>query len=234
MIKILATLQGTLVNGTAIALGALFGVLIGRLVPERCHQIAMQGIGLVVILIGLSMALQSDQLLLLILSLILGGIAGELARLEERLLAAGRWLENRTGSGRASLAGAFVNATLIYAVGAMAVTGALESGLSGRHQILYAKSILDGISAVIFASSMGVGVAFAAVPVMLYEGSIALLARVAASILTIPVINELSATGGILILAIGLNLLQIKEIRVGNLLPAFLFNLLFMLACGLT
>lgn len=234
MIKILATLQGTLVNGTAIACGALLGVLIGRLVPERCHEIAMQGIGLVVILIGLRMALQCEQLLLLILSLILGGISGELARLEERLLSAGYWLEKRIGSSRSSMAGAFVNATLIYAVGAMAITGALESGLSGEHQILYAKSILDGVSAVIFASSMGVGVAFAALPVVLYQGSIALLAKLAASVLTIPVINELSATGGILIMAIGFNLLRIKEIRVGNLLPAFLFTLLFMLACGLT
>lgn len=230
----LPILQGTLVNGAAIIIGAVAGVLIGRMIPGRCQEIAMQGIGLAVILIGLRMALQSEQVLLLVLSLILGGIAGEIMRLEDRLLTAGRWFEKRIGGGRSPLAKAFVYATLIYAVGAMAITGALESGLLRQHQILYTKSILDGVSAVVFASSMGAGVALSAIPVVLYQGSIALLAGVLALLLTDPVITEMSATGGVLILAIGFNLLQIKEIRVGNLLPALLCNLVLMFALGLS
>jgi uncharacterized protein len=227
-LPLLETLQGTVVNGIAIIAGALLGVLLGRLIPERLSEITMQGIGLAVLLIGLQMALQSEQVLILIFSLILGGISGELLNLEEKLLAVGRRLEKLVGGKQSHLARAFVYATLIYAVGAMAITGALESGLLGRHQILYAKSALDGISAVVFASTMGIGVAFSALPVMLYQGGIALLARWISLFLTEAVIVELSAVGGLLIVAISLNLLQLKTLKVGNLLPALLFNALLV------
>lgn len=225
---LLETLQGTVVNGVAIIAGALLGVLLGRLIPERLSEITIQGLGLAVLLIGLQMALQSEQVLILIFSLILGGISGELLNLEDKLLAVGRRLEKLVGGKQPHLARAFVYATLIYAVGAMAITGALESGLLGRHQILYAKSALDGISAVIFASTMGIGVAFSALPVILYQGGIALLARWVSLFLTDVVIVELSAVGGLLIVAISLNLLQLKTLKVGNLLPALLFNALLV------
>ena len=225
---LLETLQGTVVNGIAIIAGALLGVLLGRLIPERLSEITIQGLGLAVLLIGLQMALQSEQVLILIFSLILGGISGELLNLEDKLLAVGRRLEKLVGGKQPHLARAFVYATLIYAVGAMAITGALESGLLGRHQILYAKSALDGISAVIFASTMGIGVAFSALPVILYQGGIALLARWVSFFLTDVVIVELSAVGGLLIVAISLNLLQLKTLKVGNLLPALLFNALLV------
>jgi len=144
-LPLLEQLQGTIVNGAAIVIGALIGVLLGRVVPERIHVISMQGIGLAVLLIGLQMAVQSEHLLLVIFSLVLGGIAGELIGLEEKLLALGEKLEKAVGKKQPQLARAFMNATLIYAVGAMSVTGALESGLLGRHQILYAKSALDAV-----------------------------------------------------------------------------------------
>ncbi|MBS3943296.1 MAG: DUF554 domain-containing protein [Dethiobacter sp.] len=221
-------MQGTFVNGAAIIIGALIGLLFGRVVPERIHVVSMQGIGLAVLLIGLQMAVRSEHLLLVIFSLVLGGIAGELIGLEERLLGLGERLEKVLGKKQPQLARAFMNATLIYAVGAMSVTGALESGLLGRHQILYAKSALDGISAVVFASTMGIGVAFSAFPVMFYQGAIALLAGWASVFLTETVIVEFSAVGGLLIVAIGLNILQIKTLKVGNLLPALLFNVLLV------
>jgi len=224
----LETLQGTIVNGVAIVAGALFGTLLGRAIPERFSIISMQGIGLAVLLIGLQMAVRSEQILLVIFSLVLGGILGELLNLENRLLALGRRLEKLAGGEDSQVARAFMYATLIYAVGAMAVTGALESGLLGRHQILYAKSALDGISAVVFASTMGIGVLFSALPVMLYQGSIALLARWISVFLTDTVIMEFSALGGLLIIAIGLNVLQIKTIKVGNLLPALLCHALLV------
>lgn len=225
---LLEQLQGTFVNGAAIIIGALIGLLFGRVVPERIHVVSMQGIGLAVLLIGLQMAVRSEHLLLVIFSLVLGGIAGELIGLEERLLGLGERLEKVLGKKQPQLARAFMNATLIYAVGAMSVTGALESGLLGRHQILYAKSALDGISAVVFASTMGIGVAFSAFPVMFYQGAIALLAGWASVFLTETVIVEFSAVGGLLIVAIGLNILQIKTLKVGNLLPALLFNVLLV------
>ncbi len=226
--SLLEALQGTAVNGAAIVAGALLGLFLGRFIPERLNEIAMQGIGLAVLLIGFQMALKSEQVLILIISLVLGGVAGELLQLEAKMLAVGRRLEKLVGGKNLQLARAFVYAALIYVVGAMAVTGALESGLLGQHQILYAKAALDGISAVVFASTMGIGVAFAALPVMLYQGSIALLARWASVFLTDPVVMEFSAVGGLLIVAIGLNLLQLKTIKVGNLLPALLFNALMV------
>ncbi|MEW5783916.1 MAG: DUF554 domain-containing protein [Bacillota bacterium] len=219
-----SVLQGTIVNGAAIIAGALVGVALGKIIPKRLSEITMQGIGLAVLLIGLQMALQSQQVLLLIFSLVLGGITGELLKLEERLLTVGGWLERNVGRNQSSIARSFVYATMIYVVGAMAITGALESGLLGSHQILYAKAALDGVSAVVFASTMGVGVAFAALPVVLYQGAIALMARWTSVILTEAVIIEISAVGGILIVAISLSLLQLKTIKVGNLLPAFLFS----------
>jgi uncharacterized protein len=224
----LETLQGTIINGIAIVAGALLGVFMGRLIPKRLNDITIQGLGLAVLLIGMQMALKSEQILLVIISLVLGGITGELLDLEERLLAVGRFLEKLVGGKQSELARAFIYAMLVYTVGAMGVTGALESGLLGQHQILYAKSAIDGISSVIFASTMGIGVAFSALPVMLYQGSIALLALWASSFLTEAVIVEFSAVGGLLIIAIGLNLLQIKTLKVGNLLPALLINALLM------
>ncbi len=221
---LLGTLQGTLVNALAIITGALAGVILGRLIPERFNEIAMQGIGLAVLLIGLQMALQSQQVLLLIFSLVLGGIIGELLRIEERLLSLGIMIERSLGGGQSKIARAFVYTTLLYCVGAMAITGSLESGLMGRHQILYAKSALDGIASIVFGSTMGIGVAFSALPVLVYQGSIVLLARWASLFLSDTIIVELSAVGGLLIVGIGLNLLQIKSLKIGNLLPALLIN----------
>jgi uncharacterized membrane protein YqgA involved in biofilm formation len=227
-LSLLGTLQGTLINAFAIAVGAIVGVTVGRLIPKRFNDIAAQGIGLAVLLIGLQMALKSQQVLLLIFSLVIGGIFGEMLRLEEKLLDLGKRIECSVGGGRSKIAQAFVYSTLIYCVGAMGITGSLESGLLGQHQILYAKSALDGISAIIFASTMGIGVAFSALPVFLYQGFIVLLARWASLILSEPVIIELSAVGGLLIVGIGLNLLQIKSLKIANLLPALLFNALFV------
>lgn len=223
----LGPLQGTLVNGAAIIVGAVTGLLIGRFISRRLSDWIMQIIGLAVLLIGFQMALNCRQVLLLVVSMVLGGVTGELLRLEERLLGLGRWLESRLGNG-GKIAQGFVYATLLYGVGAMAITGAMESGLLGRHQILYSKSILDGISAIILGSTMGAGVALAAAPVVLYQGGLALAARGVGSLLTDPIITELTATGGLLIVAIGLNLLQIKKLEVGNLLPALLFNVVLV------
>ncbi|HHX86809.1 MAG TPA: DUF554 domain-containing protein [Firmicutes bacterium] len=220
-------MQGTLVNGVAIIAGAILGVLIGKLIPKRLNELTMQIIGLCTLLIGFQLALNSRQVLLVIISMVLGGITGELIRLEERLLALGCWLESRLGNGSA-MARSFVYATLLYGVGAMAITGAMESGLLGKHQILYSKSILDGVSSIVLASTMGFGVALAAIPVVIYQGAMALAAQGMGFLLTETVITELSAVGGLLIVAIGLNLLQLKEIKVGNLLPALLFNLLLV------
>ncbi|AFM43542.1 uncharacterized membrane protein, possible Na+ channel or pump [Desulfosporosinus acidiphilus SJ4] len=181
----------------------------------------IQGIGLVVLLIGGSMALQTKNTLIIIASLVLGGIVGEWIDIELRLENFGKWLESkfaRKGE-ETEFTKAFVTASLIYCVGAMAIMGSLESGLKGNHNILFAKAMLDGISAVVFASSMGVGVILSALPVFIYQGAITLGAGLLQGVLSGQVISEMGATGGLLIVGIGLNILEIKQVKVGNLLP---------------
>ncbi len=213
---------GTFVNTIAIVFGGLVGLLFGQAFPEKIKKTVIQGIGLAILLIGGSMALQTKNPLIIISSLVLGGIFGEWIDIELRLQHFGQWLERKfakKGQGT-GFTKAFVTTSLIYCVGAMAIMGSLESGLNGNHNILFAKSMLDGITAVIFASSMGVGVLVSAIPVFVYQGSITMAAVLLQGILSPQVIAEMSATGGLLILGIGFNILELKEIKVGNLLPA--------------
>ncbi|HWQ70702.1 MAG TPA: DUF554 domain-containing protein [Desulfitobacteriaceae bacterium] len=211
---------GTLVNVGAIIIGGLIGFLFGKAFPKRMRHTVTQGIGLAVLLIGGKMALLTENALIVIGSLVLGGIVGELIDIELRLKNLGKWLEKRItiGKGNGQFSKAFVTSSLIYCIGAMAIMGALESGLHGNNSILYAKAMLDGISSVVFTSTLGIGVIFSALPVLIYQGGISLLAGLLQG-LSPAVINEMSATGGLLIVAIGINILEIKEIKVANLLP---------------
>ena len=213
---------GTIVNVAAIVAGGLLGKILGKGLAENMRRTVMQAIGLGVLLIGMQMALVTQNITIVILSLVLGGITGELLRIQSRLDNLGLFLEGKFSreEGRNTFAKAFVTASLVYCVGAMAIMGSLESGLTGQHQTLYAKSILDGVSAIMFSSTLGIGVAFAAVPVFIYQGFITLLASWIQVFMTAAVIAEMKATGGLLIFGIGLNLLNITDIKVGNLLPA--------------
>ncbi|MEL1134896.1 DUF554 domain-containing protein [Desulfitobacterium sp. THU1] len=212
---------GTIVNSLAIIIGAIVGILFGKALPEKIKRTVTQGIGLAVILIGLSMALETQNPIVVIASLVLGGILGEWIDIELRLQHLGLWLERKFAKGGAggNFTKGFVSSSLMFCVGAMAIMGALESGLKGVHDILYAKSMLDGISSIVLASSMGIGVLVSAIPVFLYQGGITVSAGLLQSMLSEAVIAEMSATGGLLIVGIGLTLLEIKEIKVGNLLP---------------
>jgi len=213
---------GTIVNTVAIILGAALGKWAGSALKEEMQKVVMQAIGLGVILIGLDMALTTDNILVVLVSLVLGGIIGELVALETQLEKMGQAMERLVANGRGetTFVKGFVSASLLYCVGAMAIMGALESGLTGQHTTLFAKSLLDGVSAVILASSLGWGVAFSALSVLVYQGSITLLAKWLGAFLTEAVVTEMTAVGGLLIFAIGLDLLSIKKLKVGNLLPA--------------
>ncbi|MFC4768460.1 DUF554 domain-containing protein [Effusibacillus consociatus] len=214
-------LLGTLVNAAAILVGSVLGVIFQR-IPEKMKQTIIQGLGLAVFIIGATMAFKAgDDLFWVILSLVAGAVIGELLDIEGKLESAGRFAERKMSRfGQGKIAETFVFASLIYCVGAMAIVGSLESGLNSNHSVLYTKSILDGFSAIIFTSTMGVGVALSAIPVFFYQGLIALTADLMSDFLSQPVITVMSATGGILIMGIALNILEIKKINVGNLLPA--------------
>ncbi|GFO57634.1 membrane protein [Geomonas sp. Red276] len=212
-------MTGTTVNAAAIVCGSLVGVKGGHLLSEKVRGTIMAGLGLAVLLIGAQLALKSNQVMIVIGSLIGGGVIGELLGIEARLEAIGELLGSRfKGSGK--VAEGFVTATLLYCVGAMAIMGSLQDGLGGRPEILYAKAALDGIASVALASTLGIGVLFSALPLFAYQGGITLCATAAQQILTPPVVQEMNAVGGLLIVAIAFDMLGVKRLPVGNLLPA--------------
>jgi len=220
---------GTIVNTLAIVCGSLIGLVFRGKVPEQYRETVIYAISLAVLLIGLQGALKSREILLVISSLAVGSVMGEWLRIERRLEMLGSWLEARFSRGGSDLARGFVTTSLIYCVGSMAIVGSLESGLAGNHRTLFAKSILDGIGSVVFASTFGIGVLFSAVTVFVYQGAITLAASMVRPLLTPTVITEMSAVGGLLIMAIAINLLEIKRLKVGNMLPAIFIPLIYYL-----
>lgn len=212
---------GTLVNIAAVILGSLLGLLLRKGLPQRLRDVLMAGMGLCVILIGLKGALGTSNEMIVILSVVLGGCAGAALKIEKRLDSLGARLQKHFASGGDDHFGkGFVAASLMFCVGAMAIVGSMDSGLRGDHSTLLAKSILDGVSSIILASTLGPGVMLSAVVILIYQGGIALLAQVVAPVLTDRAIAEMSAVGGLLILGIGLNMLRKQHIPVGDLLPA--------------
>ena len=221
---------GVLVNVIAIVIGGSIGLVFKKGLNEKLLKLILQGIGLSVIIIGISGALMSNNLLLLVISLVLGGIIGGLLKIEHNLDKLGQSIEDKfSRKGEGGFAEGFVMASLVYCVGAMAIVGSIEAGVSGSNQTLYIKSILDGITAIVFTATLGYGVLFSGVSVLIYQGSIVLLGVQLESFLTDEMINEISAVGGVLIMGIGITMLEIKKIHVGDLLPAVLIPVIWFI-----
>jgi hypothetical protein len=218
---------GTIVNCLTIIAGSLVGMGFKNGIPERYNQTVMQAIGLSVILIGIKSALGCDDLLIIIISLALGSLVGEWVGIENYLERLGNWLETKFSKKAGGFSAGFVTASLMYCVGSMAIVGSLESGLTGNHDTLFAKATLDGIVGIILSSSLGIGVLFSAVPVLLYQGGITLMAGFLKPLLIPAVVSQMSATGGLLIVALGLNMLREKKLKVGNMLPAIFIPLIY-------
>ncbi|MBE6910624.1 MAG: DUF554 domain-containing protein [Ruminococcaceae bacterium] len=221
-------MTGTLVNALGILAGTAVGLLLGRLIPERLSDAVTKAVALCVLYIGVSGTLADENTLVMIVSMVLGTIVGELLRLDDGLQALGGRIEaalaKRGVKGRISEG--FVAASLLFCVGAMAIVGALESGLTGDHATLYAKTMLDTVSSAVYASTMGFGVALSAIPVLLYQGAITLGASLLSPVLTGTVINEMKAVGSLLIVALSLNMLGLTRIKVMNSVPAVFFPIL--------
>lgn len=220
-------LYGTLINGLCIVLGSVIGLFFTK-IPERIKETIMSGIALTVMVIGLKMGFTSDDIVVILLSLLSGALIGEGIQLEDKFEKFGAWIEAKfkQKSPNSSIAQGFITASLIFVIGSMAVIGALYSGLRGDHSILITKAFIDGFVALVLTTTLGFGVVLSVIPVILYEGSIALLATKINEWLSEDFLNSfidvLTSTGGILIFAIGLNLLNITKIRIANLLPSLL------------
>lgn len=220
-------LYGTLINSACIIAGGLLGLLFTN-IPERIKETIIQAISLAILLIGFQMAFKTDAIIVVLLSLLSGAFMGELVQLEAGINRFGNWIESKFSSPgkEISIAQGFITSSLIFVVGAMAIVGALDSGLRGDHEILITKGILDGFSALVFTTMMGYGVILAVVPVFLYEAGIALLAtqinKFVPEAFLDGLILQLTGVGGLIIVAIGLNMLNIVKIRIGNLIPALI------------
>ncbi len=220
---------GTFVNTIAIVVGSLIGLAFGRFIPSKITNTLIHGAALAVMMIGLKMAWKNNDFIILLCSLVFGGVIGELIGIEDRINGLGKWLEERFSRPGKSISKGFVTTTLLYCVGSMAVVGSLESGLTANHDTLFAKSVLDGLGSIIFAASLGIGVLFSAVSVFLYQGCITMSASFLKQFLTDSVISQMSAAGGLLIVAMAFNMLDIAKIKVANLLPAIFLPLIYFM-----
>lgn len=227
----MSALWGTLVNFVAILLGSGLGIVFKRGIPERLRSALVNGMGLCVLFVGVRGLFEGETTLLIVLSIAIGGLLGTLLKLDSLLDRMGGALERRVQKGAAdgSFAQGFVSASLLFCVGAMAIVGSLNSGLRGDHEMLFTKSVLDGVMALSLASTLGAGVAFSAVPVLLYQGVIALSAGALAPLLSSAAIADMTAAGSLLIVAIALNQLKCTDIKVVNYIPAVFLPLVYHL-----
>ena len=236
-------LVGSIVNALAVLAGSAAGLLLkwaaGRFssvlpdsaaLGERLQGILMQGLALCTLYLGVSGSLKGQNSLITILSMVIGALVGELLDLDGAMQRLGDWIQRKmtrvVPAGGTSIAEGFVTASLLFCVGAMAIVGALNDGLTGDHDMLFAKSLLDGVSSIVFSASLGIGVAFAAAAVLVYQGAIALMASFLAPFLADAVIAEMTCVGSLMIIAISLNMLGLTKIKVMNLVPAMLPPLL--------
>lgn len=215
---------GAIVNACAILLGGLLGLLLKGKITDNLTQSIIRILGLCVCVIGIAGAIRGD-IMLLVVSLALGTLAGELLHIDDGLSRFGLWVQGKLsqGSNDNTFAEGFITTTLLFCVGAMAIVGSIDSGLRDDQNIIFTKSIIDGVSAMIFASSLGVGVLFSAVAVFVYQGTIEFFAAYLQNIFTTELITQISAVGGVMILAIGLNMVLNAKLKVANLLPGFIF-----------
>lgn len=227
---------GTIVNTIAVIVGSIVGLFLKGGIPKRIDEAIMKALGLSVLYVGISGSLKCTETLLLILSLVIGVIIGELLDLDKALNHLGQHIEasvRKHSKNKDSIAKGFVSASLLFCVGSMAIVGAIQSGLEGNHETLFVKSMLDGITSIIYSSTMGIGVIFSAVAVLLYQGIITLASGFLGTLLIETQITNIGAIGSVLIIALGLNMLEITKIKVANFLPAIFIPMIYYIVQSL-
>ena len=221
-----------LINAFTVIIGTVLGVVIGPHVKEELKKLIMAAIGLTTLLIGLKMGMEGQFLLGILGCLLLGGVLGHWGRLEDRILGFGHFLRRRFATNEGSdgkFAHGFLNASLLFCVGAMTILGSLQAGIEGKYDIILIKSVMDGFMAFIMASTLGAGVGFSAISILLYQGALTLGAGFLQPWITPLLKTEINGLGGILVMAIGLELLELKKIKTAELLPSLILVVIFAL-----
>lgn len=218
-------MTGTLINAITVLIGGTLGTLLGHRFPQRMQETVLASLGLFTLVIAIDSALVSRNVLIVLGSLLIGALIGETLHIERRLENFGKWLRDRLvqdqdGAEGARFVEAFVTASLVFCVGPLTIQGAIEDGLLGDYTKLAIKAMMDGFAALAFATTLGPGVIASIIVILIFQGGISLLAGLSSNVFTEPMITELTATGGVVLLAVGLRLLDLKRIRAANLLPA--------------
>lgn len=217
-------MTGVIVNALAIIAGGLAGLLCRKGIPERISSAVIHVLGAYVLCIGIMGIFKSENTLVMLVSLVLGTVFGELLDIDAAITKLGNTLERRTKSSAGGFSRGFVTGTLLFCVGAMGIVGAIQAGTSGDLTTLFAKAVLDGVESFMLSASLGLGIVCSAGCVFLFEGSVAMLAGVLAPVLTDAILSELTAVGSLMILILGLNIMDVTKFKVANLLPALLFT----------
>ncbi|MFC1733410.1 DUF554 domain-containing protein [candidate division KSB1 bacterium] len=213
---------GTIINAGAVITGGIIGIFINYRLPERFTKIVFQGIGLFTIFLGISLAIKTNNFLLMIFSIVIGAIVGELIDIEKYIDRFANYLKRKVKAKNSKFTEGFITAFLLYCVGSMTILGSIEEGLGNPPRLLLSKSILDGFSSIALAAALGFGVILSAIPLLLYQGFLTLFASYLNSYLNQVYIDELSAVGGILLIGLGITILEIKKIKIINMLPALI------------
>ncbi|PKQ67912.1 DUF554 domain-containing protein [Labilibaculum manganireducens] len=217
---------GTLVNVIAILIGGSLGLLFRTRIPDRMFKIVFQAIGIFTLYLGVSMALKANELLLMVFSLVVGSLIGEFLRLEDRVENLSELLKKKIGSKDDKFSTGFVTSFMLFCLGAMTILGSMEEGMGKEPTLLLTKSMMDGFSAVALAAVMGVGVIFSVIPLLIYQGGLTLLAALFGEVIPEAIITEMAGVGGVLIIGLGISILEIKKIKVLNMLPALFVEVL--------
>ncbi|MBT4727953.1 MAG: DUF554 domain-containing protein [Bacteroidetes bacterium] len=219
-------MTGTIVNVGAVILGSIIGLLLHKTLPKKIVKIVFQAIGLFTLFLGFSMALKTDNLLILVFSIVIGAVIGEFINIEKYFNQFSNFLQKKSSLGSDRFNEGFITSFILFCVGSMTILGAIEEGLGGKPNLLYTKSLMDGFSSIALASAFGIGVLFSIIPLFLYQGGLTYFASFSESFLSDHMVNEMTATGGLLLIGLGLTILEIKVIKVVNMLPALLVVIL--------
>lgn len=220
---------GTLVNVGAVILGSVIGLIIHTKLPARIIKIVFQGIGLFTIFIGIKMALKTDHLLIMVFSIVIGSIIGEIINIDKGINVLSEYLKRKIRISSDKFSEGLMTAFLLFCLGSMTILGAIEEGFGNRPTLLLTKSLMDGFSSIALSASLGIGVIFSVIPLLIYQGGLTLFASYLQNFFTQTMINELTAVGGILLIGLGINILEILKLRISNMLPSLIIVIVLVM-----